>query len=522
MSNKLNKYTNLLYEIKPELFNEWNFEKNNKLDFHKITKGMSIKVWWKCPLCKSDYECSINNKFRGKSCSYCSGRKVNETNNLQKTNPEIAKSWDYGKNKINPNQITKGSNVKFWWICEICDSSYECSVANRTYGFKCSFCSGQKVNHTNSLLSLNPELAKEWHPNKNGDLTPDKVTHKSNKKVWWLGKCGHEWGAKVVHRSNNVNCPYCNGKKVLQGFNDMWTTYPELADKLIQPEMGYLVTKSSSKILSWKCDYCESIVNMSCDKANLKFIITCKECSNKTSLGECVMLNILHNSGIKFEIEKKFKWSQGRIYDFYIPNYEIIIEINGGQHYKNGFSSVGGRTHQQEYNNDLFKKELADNNNILHYFLIDCSKSDFVFILNNIKNSELSNMLDLNFDTKNYKLTNKVNIIMKEVIDVWNKGILDVEEISEKLSLNYQTITKYLKIGYNIGTCDYSDNYRKYIRESKLNYPILVTDLVNNTSVIYKSISEFNKLIDSNSRGSILACCNGKLNKFRNYHIEFI
>jgi hypothetical protein len=36
-----------------------------------------------------------------------------------------------------------------------------------------------------SLADVNPELAKQWHPDKNGDLTPDDVLPGSNKKVWW-------------------------------------------------------------------------------------------------------------------------------------------------------------------------------------------------------------------------------------------------------------------------------------------------------------------------------------------------
>jgi hypothetical protein len=49
----------------------------------------------------------------------------------------------------------------------------------------------QRIN--NNLLAVNPELAKEWHPTKNGDLTPEKVTPGSSKKVWWVCKKGHEW-----------------------------------------------------------------------------------------------------------------------------------------------------------------------------------------------------------------------------------------------------------------------------------------------------------------------------------------
>ena len=58
------------------------------------------------------------------------------------------------------------------------------------------------IDKEKSLAYLYPELAKEWHPTKNGELTPYDVTHGSNKKVWWLGKCGHEWEQIVKSRTN--------------------------------------------------------------------------------------------------------------------------------------------------------------------------------------------------------------------------------------------------------------------------------------------------------------------------------
>lgn len=65
----------------------------------------------------------------------------------------------------------------------------------------------------NSLAACYPEIAKEWHPAKNGNLTPDKVNYGSNKKVWWLGKCGHEWQAVIVSRTvDDRKCPLCSRK----------------------------------------------------------------------------------------------------------------------------------------------------------------------------------------------------------------------------------------------------------------------------------------------------------------------
>ena len=64
------------------------------------------------------------------------------------------------------------------------------------------------------LETVSPTLAKEWHPAKNGSLTPLDVTPMSNKKVWWKCRQGHEWDANVYNRSLGTGCPYCSGQAV--------------------------------------------------------------------------------------------------------------------------------------------------------------------------------------------------------------------------------------------------------------------------------------------------------------------
>jgi len=78
----------------------------------------------------------------------------------------------------------------------------------------CSVCSGKKtLEGFNDLQTKNPKLAKEWHPTKNVDLKPTDVTSSSNKIVWWLGECGHEWEASVKNRSKGTRCLDCFGNK---------------------------------------------------------------------------------------------------------------------------------------------------------------------------------------------------------------------------------------------------------------------------------------------------------------------
>lgn len=73
---------------------------------------------------------------------------------------------------------------------------------------------------SNSLASVHPELISEWSE-KNLPLTPDKITFGSNKRVWWIGACGHEWETSVKARSKGEKCPICSGARVIEGINDI-------------------------------------------------------------------------------------------------------------------------------------------------------------------------------------------------------------------------------------------------------------------------------------------------------------
>lgn len=111
-----------------------------------------------------------------------------------------------------------------------------------------------------SLLALFPNVADEWHPLKNMELSPANVGAISAKKVWWLGKCGHEWEAIVHNRTRRGDgCPYCNNKRILRGFNDLVHTNPNVAKYWHSSKNGELtafdVHAGSAKKVWWYCIY---------------------------------------------------------------------------------------------------------------------------------------------------------------------------------------------------------------------------------------------------------------------------
>ncbi len=106
-------------------------------------------------------------------------------------------------------------------------------------------------------VSDNPQLMAEWDWGKNKDIFPYQVTIGSDKKAWWKCIKGHEWQAMISNRNKGSGCPYCTGKKALNGYNDLQTVNPALAIEWNFERNGELkpaqVTANSGKKVWWKC-----------------------------------------------------------------------------------------------------------------------------------------------------------------------------------------------------------------------------------------------------------------------------
>ena len=127
------------------------------------------------------------------------------------THPEVAAQWHPTKNgDLKSDMFTYGSGKKFWWLCKN-NHPFEMTIAARTgRGRGCPYCSGQRVGYGNDLKSVNPALAKEWHPTMNESMTPSDVMPYTHKKYWWLCMRGHLWESSVANRSKGHGCPHCS------------------------------------------------------------------------------------------------------------------------------------------------------------------------------------------------------------------------------------------------------------------------------------------------------------------------
>ena len=180
---------------------------------------------------------------------------------LVSVNPELAKEWHPTKNgSLKPDDVSPNSTTKVWWL-GACGHEWYQSVHNRNKngGRGCPICAHKIVaSGINDLKTLFPGIAAEWHPVKNGSMQPSEAFPYSNKKVWWLGKCGHEYEASPNNRVNGKGCPYCAGNKVLPGFNDLASQLPEMAAQWNYEKNGPLIPErihaQSNKKVWWKCD----------------------------------------------------------------------------------------------------------------------------------------------------------------------------------------------------------------------------------------------------------------------------
>ena len=267
-SKKQCKLKQSILHTHPEIASQWHKLKNGDLNPDKFTKGSHTKIWWQCNANKEHvWQAEIKSRTLGYGCPKCGKEKARlsrlkpkKGNSLGDLFPHLIKEWHTEKNgAITPFDINAGTNKKFWWKCvKAQDHIWEANVASRTKGNGCAVCAGRIVVTSNCLAIKNPQLAKEWHPTKNKNLTPFDVSLASAKRVWWKCPKGndHEWQAKISNRSSlNQGCSVCSNRTVVIS-NCLATTHPQLAKEWDHKKNSltpFEVVAGNHNKVYWKC-----------------------------------------------------------------------------------------------------------------------------------------------------------------------------------------------------------------------------------------------------------------------------
>ena len=339
------------------LMAEWDWEKNNELGFepNKLTCGSDKKVWWKC--CKGhEWEATIGSRNRGCNCPYCAGMLVIKgENDLQTVNPNLAKEWNYEKNiGLAPIDVSPYSHKKIWWKCNA-GHEWQASVAKRSIGQNCPFCSGKKAwPGYNDLSITNPELISEWDFAKNKSSIYE-YRPMSNEKVWWICEKAHSWSAAISKRVAGEKCPICQGKKILIGFNDLETTHPSLIQEWDYEKNNGItptdISKGADTKVWWKCKR-----NHSWQAAVSSRVsgVGCPHCAKE-------LQSSFPEKAIYFYIKKTFSDAIANYRSDQLNSLEIDIFIPS---LRIGIEYDGERWHQN-IEKDLKKNKLCSENGIV-------------------------------------------------------------------------------------------------------------------------------------------------------------
>ena len=218
-----------------------------ELDPRTVSAGSGYKALWKCNFGHEWRTAIVNRSLSGTACPVCSGQKLLPGfNDLQTKFPILAKEadgWD-------PTLVLAGSHSKRSWRCQF-GHVWQTTVDHRVNKFSgCPYCSGRvAIPGENDLATIYPEIALQavgWDPS--------KELPNSSKRVKWKCKLEHEWFAVIYARvgSKYDGCPYCAGKSVLPGFNDLATINPILAESADGWDPTTFSFGSGAK-KRWKC-----------------------------------------------------------------------------------------------------------------------------------------------------------------------------------------------------------------------------------------------------------------------------
>lgn len=307
----------------PDVSLWWNYDKNQNLLPTQVTHGSTKNVWWTCSVGHEFQQRIYNRTNGSRECPICIqemqtsfpeqaiyfylnqltaainryklfGKEVDVF--LPNLNCAIEYDGKYFHNKpqkiindLQKDNVLNDNNIRLFRIKESSDNH----ISNNTIFYKHD--SGYKyldwaikslidVIGLNSNLAIDikrdrskiyeqyvfsiknqslartfPEIAIQWHPVKNGRLTPENVLPYSDKKVWWLCEYGHEWESKINNRVNGRNCPVCSGKKIVSGINDLATVAPWILDEWDYKQNTIVPTEvsvGSHKKVWWECKVC--------------------------------------------------------------------------------------------------------------------------------------------------------------------------------------------------------------------------------------------------------------------------
>ena len=393
-------------------------------------------------------------------------RRVNEQNEQVRNGQiEILSEYD-------------GIEKRIRYLCHKCHTIQEPVALSLLVGNGCAVCGKKQsgITQRKSKQQFIDELTQLG-----GDIIPLGEYVTINTKMDFMCAHGHVWTTTPGSVLSGTGCPYCSNRKVLDGYNDIATTSPDIFKFLANPDDGYKYTRWSNVRVNFKCPLCGWVQNRRIGTVAHRGF-HCEHCSSGLSYPNKFGRAFFDQLPLKtYSAEYYPEWGKPYVYDIYfkINEKEYIVEWDGAQHFEDRDSF--GITLNEHQAIDKIKDRLAQENNVC-LIRVDCAKSQRDYIKNSIEKSELNSLFDLTHIDwmlcDEYAQKNLVKI----ACDYWMSGMQSFDDLAEKMHLGNSTVRDYIRRGAELGWCDYHTNPRGP------HLAICVTDVKNSNKYFFKNM----------------------------------
>lgn len=251
-----------------------------------------------------------------------------------------------------------GTKNKIHTICNVCGYQWYPIPSNLYKGHGCPNCTKHgKISHdefVKKMADVNPNLT----------ILGEYVNHHSI-ILYKCNKCEQEHSARAGNLLEGHGCPYCFGRYRIKGKNDLASVRPDLVKYFLNPNICNSISVHSQKKVDLKCDICGKTVTMVVDKFTARGF-HCPCCNG--SKGENKISLFLSAQEITYVEQKRFQSLRGiggrpLSFDFYLPEYKLLIEYQGKQHYSPVDLFGGEEQFKIQKEHDKQKRFFAEINN---------------------------------------------------------------------------------------------------------------------------------------------------------------
>lgn len=330
----------------------WDYQKNNKKP-KDVTYESKDKFWFKCDKCPHSFEISIKEVVAGKWCKYCSNgvwnklciqEDCNYCYNRSFASHEKSVYWSKD-NDTNPRNVFRSVAKKYLFNCE-CAHTILISLNKITsHNCWCAYCSNSKLCDDENCKTCfeksfaSNEKSKYW--SKQNDINPRQVFKSAGKKYLFNCECGHNFIAIINNINNGRWCAYCSNNKLCDDdnckicFEKSFASHEKV--KYFNTEKNDIIPrmlfKGSDKVCWFICENGHEFCNR-IQRITYEYNMWCQVCPRKS---ETKLYEWLKKCYPEIVYQARFDWCKNirnLSFDFYIPSKNILIELDGDQHFK--------------------------------------------------------------------------------------------------------------------------------------------------------------------------------------------